>query len=491
MDVAAHRLDRLRARDAARDERRRVLREGRGLPPDALVHGRLREARVVGLLVAVLAVAHEVDDDVAAEALPVLDREAAHAHDRLDVVAVDVEDRRLDDLGDVGAVPARARLRRRRREADLVVDDDVHDAAAAVAVEAREAERLVHDALRGEGGVAVHDHRQTAPPRARPRPRPRLGVGVGVGVGLLLRCLLPRPRPRRRRRLLQFHPLLHRARAAGDERVDRLEVRRVGHHLELQRPAAAQLAPHDGAEMVLDVARHRARQQQPARQLLELLEAHAGLRRLGRPLAHQARGVVHRRRHAQPQQRRVQLLHAQLAIPVPVEALEDDLRRRAPRANVDRAALDDAAEVAEDLVERLASHVGEHVEPAAVRHAQHDVLDAELARAHHRLLHPDHQRLAALEAEALGQPKVGAAEGRKRVGPAQVLQRVQLLIRRRNRRLDRLELVAQPAALLLALDVHELDTNAPRVHLLEAGVQLTQRQTATRRREAARVDDRL
>jgi hypothetical protein len=73
-----------------------------------VVHERLREHRLVDLVVAVLAVTDEVDDDVAAPALAPLRRELAHAHNRLDVVAVDVEDRRVDRLGDVGAVRRRA-----------------------------------------------------------------------------------------------------------------------------------------------------------------------------------------------------------------------------------------------------------------------------------------------------------------------------------------------------------------------------------------------
>ena len=51
------------------------------------------------------------------------------------VLAVDVEDRRLDHLGDVGAVLRRAGVARGGGEADLVVDDDVDRAAGRVAGE--------------------------------------------------------------------------------------------------------------------------------------------------------------------------------------------------------------------------------------------------------------------------------------------------------------------------------------------------------------------
>ena len=52
----------------------------------------------MALLVAVLAVAHEVDHDVAAEALAKVHSQPAHAHHCLDVIAVDVKDRSLDHL---------------------------------------------------------------------------------------------------------------------------------------------------------------------------------------------------------------------------------------------------------------------------------------------------------------------------------------------------------------------------------------------------------
>jgi hypothetical protein len=45
-------------------------------------------------------------------------------------------------------------------EAHLVVDDDVHGAAGAVAAQLRHLQRLADDALAGEGRVAVQQDRQ-------------------------------------------------------------------------------------------------------------------------------------------------------------------------------------------------------------------------------------------------------------------------------------------------------------------------------------------
>ena len=126
-------------------------------------------------------------------------------HARLGVVAVHVEDRRLHHLRDVGRVDARAAELRRGREPELVVHDDVDGAADLVARHLREVERLGHDTLAGERGVAVDEHREHL--RA-----------VRVAAAVFLR-----------------------ARHALDDRVDRLEVARVRRqgHDDLARPTAS------------------------------------------------------------------------------------------------------------------------------------------------------------------------------------------------------------------------------------------------------------
>ena len=106
---------------------------------------------------------------------------------------------------------------RRRGEADLVVDDDMDRAAGAVAAEPREAERLRHHALAGEGGVAMQQHRDHL-----------LAVGVAelelLGAGL-----------------------------AEHHRVHRLEMRRVRGQRQMHL-VAVELAVRRRAEMVLHVA---------------------------------------------------------------------------------------------------------------------------------------------------------------------------------------------------------------------------------------------
>jgi hypothetical protein len=70
--------------------------------------------RFVALVVAEPAIAEHVDNDRLVEALPELGRDLGAEHHRFGIVAVDVNDRRLDQLRDVGGIGRRARIARRR-----------------------------------------------------------------------------------------------------------------------------------------------------------------------------------------------------------------------------------------------------------------------------------------------------------------------------------------------------------------------------------------
>ena len=118
-------------------------------------HQRLRVGGLVGLVVAEAAVADHVDDDVAVPALAVGHRQADRRHAGLDVVGIDVDDRHVETLRQVGGVGGRAGVLGVGGEAHLVVLDDVDGAAGAVAPQALQVERFGDDSLGGEGGVAV------------------------------------------------------------------------------------------------------------------------------------------------------------------------------------------------------------------------------------------------------------------------------------------------------------------------------------------------
>ena len=203
--VVAERLLGLVHRDvAAADQRLGVQLAGGPLGVDQVVHQRLGERRVVRLVVAAPPVADHVDDDVLLERLPVGEGQPADPDHGFGVVAVDVEDRRLDHPGHVGGVHAGPRRLGRGGEADLVVHDDVHGAAGAVAAQLGQLQGLRDHALPGERGVAVDQHGQH-------------GEAGLAGVDDVL--------------LGPDHALGH--------RVDRLQVARVGHQRGPDRLALA------------------------------------------------------------------------------------------------------------------------------------------------------------------------------------------------------------------------------------------------------------
>ena len=122
-------------------------------------HLGLRVRGLVGLVVAVAAVADQVDHDVVAELLAEREREPHGGDAGRHVVGVDVDDRDVEALREVRGPARGARVVGVRREADLVVLDQVQRAADGVAVERLQVEGLRHDALAREGRVAVQDDR--------------------------------------------------------------------------------------------------------------------------------------------------------------------------------------------------------------------------------------------------------------------------------------------------------------------------------------------
>ncbi len=122
---------------------------------------------------AVPTVADDVQDDVAVEFHPEFRRHAGAEDHRFRVVAINVQNGRLDRLGDVGAIQARVGVRRDGGEADLVVDDQVDGAACAVADQLAHRQGFVNQALTREGRIAVHQQRHDR------------GAGLGVARPIL------------------------------------------------------------------------------------------------------------------------------------------------------------------------------------------------------------------------------------------------------------------------------------------------------------------
>ena len=164
------------------------------------------------------AVAPHVDDDIAVKRLAEFDRDLARECDGFGIVAVDVEDRRLNALGDVGWIRRRPRILRAGGKTYLVVDDEVQAATCVVATDTGEAEAFPHNTLASKGGIAVQQHWQN----------------LFVLCKVVARSLV-------------------RAHLAEDNRVHSFKMRRVRHkaHMHLD---AVKFAVGAGAQMVFHIA---------------------------------------------------------------------------------------------------------------------------------------------------------------------------------------------------------------------------------------------
>jgi len=267
------------------------------MPPDRIIHQRLRERRFVAFIVAEAAIAPHVDHHVALEGGAELGRHLACEGHRLGAVAVHVQDRRLHHLRDIRRIRRGARELRGGGEAHLIVDHEMDAAAGIVTGEAGETEALHHDALARERRVAMDEDGHH--PLAR---------GV-VELGLLG------------------------ARLAEHHGVDRFEVARIRREAQVDE-VAVEIAVGRRAEVIFDVTRS------------------ADVLRIGRS----------------------------------------------------------AGEFGEDRAIGLGHQVGEHVQPPAMRHADHDLGDAVLAAIFDDVLKRGDHRFAAVEPEALGADIFAAEE---------------------------------------------------------------------------------
>ena len=74
---------------------------------DRLVHHRLGKCRLVGLVVTEATIGPDVEDHILSEGVAELGRNARDVDHGFHVVAVDVEDRRLHELRDLGGGSAK------------------------------------------------------------------------------------------------------------------------------------------------------------------------------------------------------------------------------------------------------------------------------------------------------------------------------------------------------------------------------------------------
>ena len=123
---------------------------------DHRVHARLGTGRLIRFVVTTTAVADQVDDHVTLELHAVVDRQLGNEQHCFRVVAIDVEDRRLNHLGDVSTVLGGAGIfLAAGGKADLVVDHDMNGATGFVGTGLGHLECLHDHTLTGKGRVTV------------------------------------------------------------------------------------------------------------------------------------------------------------------------------------------------------------------------------------------------------------------------------------------------------------------------------------------------
>ena len=134
-----------------------------------------------------------------------------------------------------------------------------------------------------------------------------------------------------------------------------------------------------------------------------------------------------------------------------------------------------ALELGEDRGVGLAHEIGQHVEPAAVRHAEHKLLDPLLGPNAQDRLERRHQQLGPLDPEPLG---AGIAPVEKPLERLRGGQNLQFLFFRRvgqaRPRVAVLEPPLNPLPLGEHLDMHVLDTDAPAIDLAQQTDDLAQ-----------------
>ena len=126
-----------------------------------------------------------------------------------------------------------------------------------------------------------------------------------------------------------------------------------------------------------------------------------------------------------------------------------------------------ALELVEDLRVGLARDVGEHVEAAAVRHTDGDLVDTGARRVGQDVVEQRDQGLAALEREALLSHELGLEELFEGLGADEGAQDVALRVGREGL-VGALDALLDPGALLGILNVHVFDADRARVGVVQA-----------------------
>ena len=127
--------------------------------PHQGVQLRLRERRLVRLVVPVATEADHVHEHVFLELGAILRRQPRGPHNRLRIIAIHMQHRRVDDLRDVRAVFRRAAVFWIGGEPDEIVDHNMQRAAHCISREFLHVQTFRHHALPRQRGIAVDRQR--------------------------------------------------------------------------------------------------------------------------------------------------------------------------------------------------------------------------------------------------------------------------------------------------------------------------------------------
>ena len=132
-------------------------------------------------------------------------------------------------------------------------------------------------------------------------------------------------------------------------------------------------------------------------------------------------------------------------------------------------------ELGKQIGRHFAQRIDQHIEPTAVRHADHDFLQTNGTAPLNQLVHRRNKALAALQRKALLADKLGVQETLQPLGRSQPVQNVFLLFCAEvGFRAHALEFLLPPAFLVLVGDIHVLGAERAAVSLAQRVHQLTQ-----------------
>ena len=143
---------------------------------------------------------------------------------------------------------------------------------------------------------------------------------------------------------------------------------------------------------------------------------------------------------------------------------------------LDAGGIDVAFKLGEDLGQRLAEHIGEHGDAAAVGHTHHQFVNVAVGGAVEQFAEDGHQGLSAFEREALVADEAGVQEMLERLGFEQPVHDAEARFGiERPAVAGGLHGILQPALLLRMLNVHVLHAHLAAIGVAQSGEDFAER----------------